>query len=141
GRLTSGLYDSGSNLQLLTTGLCKRYDIPFKRIEKKFTQSSGLGKAIGVAVVNTQIGLISQPVCYYILDNDDDLFLLGRGVIRSFQLEQTKDLEIFQVLSMDRLKVSYEGDEMPDDDYTSEDPNRYSNLKPWGKKEVVFFAE
>ena len=64
GRLTSGLYDSGSNLQLLTTGLCKRYDIPFKRIEKKFTQYSGLGKAIGVAVVNTQIGLISQPVSH-----------------------------------------------------------------------------
>src|SRR5699024_362171 len=115
GHLTNGLYDSGSNIQLLTTSLCKKYNISFKRLEMKFTQSFGLGKAVGVTIVHTQIGLVSKLVHYYVLDNDTDLFLLGRGVIRAFQLEQTKDLEVYQVLPMGKLKISFEGDEIPKD--------------------------
>ena len=99
GHTVKGVYDSGSNISLLSMRMAEKLNLTvYTLIDPTFEMISGYGKVLGIAKLEVKIFQMKREVIVFILDKKDwkNDFLIGLDLIKEFRLRQDENLRISQ---------------------------------------------
>lgn len=98
---TSGIYDSGSNVSLISSRLLSLKKIPPNDNNAGLKTINGVKKSVGIVTLKIKIFDIEELMNIFVIDenNFDYDFLVGLDIIQKFNLTQNENLDITQNVS------------------------------------------
>lgn len=100
-----GLYDPGANASMIERSSLKKIkNYQYVPYSSSFTTTSGVGRILGITILDVTIYTIRQRVLLYVIDSPSVKhdFIIGLDLIPVFKLSLDCDLKIIQNVSSDK---------------------------------------